>query len=353
MYGPEYVKRYGKSMPSSHRKVIDAIVNCRTGALGMHEYECPSCGKAEYLPRSCGNRHCPGCQQHKAEQWLYKQMKKRLPCNYFLMTFTVPEALRRFLRSHQKQGYSAIFNAASASLKKLAKDPRFVGADRTGFFGVLHTWGRLLQYHPHIHLVVPGGGLTASGDEWLGSDPRFLVPVKALSPIYRAKFRDVMEVAGLLDQIDSSVWTQDWVVHSKAVGNGKGILQYLSRYVFRVAISNARILHYENGQVTFRYRKVNGRRWRKITLDAMEFIRRFLQHVLPTGLMKIRHYGFLGANAKIPIQRIRELICDLYELLTQLFEPPQPAESPPMKCPCCSVAMVHRALLPAGFLSTG
>jgi ribosomal protein L37AE/L43A len=352
-YGPEYVKRYGNNMPSAHRKAIAAIVNCRTGELGMHEYACPSCGKTEHLPRSCGNRHCPSCQQHKARAWLHKQMQKLLPCSYFLLTFTVPEELRRFIRTHQRIAYSAMFDAASASLKKLARDQRFIGADQTGFFAVLHTWGRLMQYNPHIHVVMPGGGLSARRDQWMGSEPDFLVHVKALSPIYRAKLRDAIDKAGLLDHVDPDVWRKPWVVNCKAVGNGKWTLRYLSRYVFRVAISNNRIISCHNGMVTFRWRKVESRRWRKTTIDAMEFIRRFLQHVLPTGLMKIRHYGFLGANAKVPIQRIRELICDLYEFLANLIQPPVPHESPPRKCPSCGTSMVHRALLSAGFIHTG
>jgi len=352
-YGPEYVKRYGNNMPSSHRKVIDAIVNCRTGALGMHAYECPLCGRAQHLPRSCANRHCPSCQQHKAQEWLCKQIQKLLPCSYFLLTFTVPEQLRRFMRSHQRIAYSAMFDAASASLKKLAGDKRFVGADQMGFFAVLHTWGRLLQYNPHIHVVVPGGGLSAARDQWIGSAPDFLVHVKALSPIYRAKLRDAIDKVGLLNQVDPQVWNKPWVVNSQAVGNGKWTLRYLSRYVFRVAISNNRIISYDNGLVTFRWRKLRSRRWRKTTVDAMEFIRRFLQHVLPTGLMKIRHYGFLGANAKLPLHRIRHLICDLYELLADLIQPPVPPQSPPLTCSSCGAAMVHRALLRAGFARTG
>jgi uncharacterized Zn finger protein (UPF0148 family) len=352
-YAPEYIARYGADMPTAHRKAIAAIINCGTGALGMHEYECPACGKSEYLPRSCGNRHCPGCQQHKAQTWLEKQLEKLLPCSYFLLTFTVPEELRRFVRTHQAQAYSAMFSAASASLKKLAKDRRFVGADQMGFFAVLHTWGRLLQYNPHIHFVVPGGGLSAARDQWIGAEPDFLVHVKALSPIYRAKLRDAIDKAGLLDEVDARVWTKDWVVNCQAVGNGKWTLRYLSRYVFRVAISNSRIISWGNGQVTFRWKKVKSRRWRRTTLDAMEFIRRFLQHVLPTGFMKVRHYGFLGANAKVPIQRIRELICDLYELLAELIKPPAPRESPPIRCSSCGTPMVHLTLHLSSLLHSG
>ncbi len=352
-YGPEYIKRYGNKMPSAHRKVISALINCRTGELGLHEFGCSSCGRHEYLPRSCGNRHCPGCQQGKAQNWLRKQMKKLLPCRYFLVTFTVPEQLRRFVRSHQKIAYSAMFDAASASLKKISKDPRFIGADQMGFFGVLHTWGRLMNYNPHVHFVVPGGGLSSTGTEWLSSEHDFLVHVKALMPIYRAKLRDAIEKAGLLGQVDPTVWRKPWVVDCESAGNGQWALRYLSRYVFRVAISNNRIISWDNGHVTFRWKKVKSRRWRKTTVDAIKFIRRFLQHVLPAGFMKIRHYGFLAVNARVPISRIRELICDLYELLSEFIEPPLPEESPPKLCSFCGHAMVHKAFINPGSIPPG
>ena len=352
-YGSEYIKRYGNNMPSEHRKVINAILNCRTGELGLHEYECSSCGRIEHLPRSCGNRHCPGCQQAKAQDWLKKQMNKLLPCQYFLVTFTVPEQLRRLVRSNQKIAYSAMFNAASASLKKLSKDPRFIGADQMGFFGVLHTWGRLMFFNPHLHFVVPGGGLSSAGTQWVSSEHDFLVHVKALMPIYRAKLRDAFAKAGLLNQVDCAVWRKPWVVDCESAGNGQWALRYLSRYVFRVAISNNRIISWDNHQVTFRWKKVKTRRWRKTTVDAMEFIRRFLQHVLPSGFMKIRHYGFFGVNAKISIPRIRELICELYETLAELIQPPVPDESPPRLCTCCGHPMTHKAFIKPGCIPTG
>ena len=279
-------------------------------------------------------------------------MRKLLPCPYFLVTFTVPEELRLFIRGHQKQAYAAMFDAGSGALKKLLKDKRFTGADQSGFFGVLHTWGRILQYHPHIHFVVPGGGLSKDRSRWMASKPDFLVHVKALSIIYKAKFRDAVRQAGLLDRIDPGVWRKDWVVNSQAVGSGKWTLRYLSRYVFRVAISNSRIISYDNHQVTFKYRKVKSRRSRRMSLDAMEFIRRFLQHALPTGFMKIRHYGFLSPNAATPIQKIRELICVLYELVKKFVEPLKPPEPPKFKCPNCGNTLVWRMFIrPARILS--
>ncbi len=184
----------------------------------------------------------------------------------------------------------ALFEASSAAIKTLAADPKYVGTTQCGFFGVLHTWGRTLDYHPHVHYVVPGGGISEDGSQWLPSRADFFVPVRALSILFRAKFRDALERAGLLSEVDPAVWRQDWVVHSKAVGDGRASLKYLAPYVFRVAISDRRIVACEDGQVTFSYRRSGSNRWRKMTVDAFEFIRRFLQHVLPSGFQKVRHY---------------------------------------------------------------
>ncbi|MFQ5904639.1 MAG: transposase zinc-binding domain-containing protein, partial [Candidatus Binatia bacterium] len=238
-YAPEYLEKY-PNLPDSHRKVIEAILNCRTGEYGSTLYQCQSCGQMHTIYCSCGNRHCPQCQHHKTQQWLEKQLDRQLPGPHFLITFTVPEELRDFIRSHQRVCYDALFKASSEALKLLAKDERFIGTDLPGFTGILHTWGRQLQYHPHIHYIVPGGGLSKDRSSWLPSRADFYVPVQALSPIYRAKFKAEMKKAGLLDQIDPKVWEVDWIVNSQAVGNGSSSLKYLAPYVFKVAISNSR-----------------------------------------------------------------------------------------------------------------
>jgi hypothetical protein len=336
-YAGEYLEHHGHAMPAVHRKVIDAINGCRSGLCGSVLYTCPSCRLDLAVPCSCGNRHCPTCQNDKASLWLAKQMDNLLPCPYFMITFTVPQELRGFIRSNQQVGYRAMFDAAAGALKKLAQDERFVGADQIGFFGVLHTWGRTLNYHPHIHFIVPGGGLSGDRTRWLQSRPDFFVHVGPLAVIYRAKFRDAMRKAGLSHEIDPVVWRKRWVVNSQAVGDGTASLKYLTPYVFRVAISNGRIVDFTGGQVTFRYRKSGSNRWRTMSVDAMEFIRRFLQHVLPTGMMKIRHYGFLNANAKLSLQEIREMICVLYEVVKNLVvQMAEPAErSRKMSCRRC------------------
>jgi hypothetical protein len=255
--------------------------------------------------------------------------------------------LRAVVRRHPRICYAAMFDASSEALKLLAADPKFIGASKPGFFGVLHTWGRTLEYHPHVHYVVPGGGLSDDGQSWLPSRTDFYVPVKALSKIYRGKFRDALAKAGLADRIDPEVWRQDWIVHSQAVGDGRASLKYLAPYVFRVAISDRRIVSCVDSRVTFLYRKSGTRHWRKMTLGAMEFIRRFLQHVLPTGFMKVRHYGFLSANNKQPLEAVQWLVALHYDLVFLLLavlkeEPPPPA----VHCAECGAAMRLVAFTP-------
>lgn len=339
-HGEAYLDRFGRSMPAEHRKVLHAIIACRTAKLGMVFYRCSSCGRTHAMGRSCGNRHCPTCQQGKTKAWLEKQLDRLLPCPYFLLTFTLPAKLRAFVRAHQRAAYAALFEASSGAIKRLAADPKYVGTKSPGFFGVLHTWGRTLEYHPHVHYVVPGGGLSDNGACWLASRADFFVPVRALSKIFRAKFRDCLRRAGLLSQVDPDVWRQDWVVHSQAVGDGRASLKYLAPYVFRVAISDHRIVSCDDTTVTFCYRKSGSRRWRKMTLDAMEFIRRFLQHVLPTGFQKVRHYGFASSNSKHSIESARWIVTLHYDRLFLLLAQPSPTTPPPrIRCPACGGPM--------------
>jgi len=346
-YGEAYLERFATTMPAEHRKVLRAIAACRTGALGTVFYACSSCGRIHAMGRSCSNRHCPTCQQGKAKAWLEQQTARLLPCPYFLLTFTLPAGLRPFVRSHQRACYAALFEASSGAIKRLAADPKHVGTKSPGFFGVLHTWGRTLGYHPHTHYVVPGGGLSDDGLQWLPSRADFFVPVKPLSRIFRAKFRDCLKRAGLLSQVDPSVWQQDWVVHSKAVGDGRASLKYLAPYVFRVALSDRRIVSCDDGTVTFSYRKSGSRRWRRMTLPATEFIRRFLQHVLPRGFQKVRHYGFASPNAKQSIESVRWIVTLYYDLHFVLLAAQSPtAPEPSIRCPACGKAMIVLGFTP-------
>jgi hypothetical protein len=297
-YGPSYRAQFGDKMLPSHRQAMRAIEHCRTPALGGHIYTCDACDETLYLYHSCRNRHCPKCQNDKAYLWLEKQHDLLLPVPYFLLTFTLPGELRSVARNHQRQVYDLLFRTSAGAVQSLAQDGRFVGG-QVGMVGVLHTWGRNLAYHPHVHYLVPGGGVTADGT-WKPSRKNFFLPVKALSKIVRAKFRDALRKAepDCFAQIPAAVWQQDWVVHCQPVGSGQHALKYLAPYIFRVAISNKRILKMVDGKVTFRYRTTDTGKFRNCTLPAQEFIRRFLQHVLPRGFVKVRYYGFLSSGLR-------------------------------------------------------
>lgn len=325
---------YGDRMPQSHKKTIRDIMKCRNGSFGTMVYECSNCRNLHFIHCCCGNRHCPNCQQSKADQWLNKQMKKMLPTHYFLLTVTLPQGLRDVVRSHQKQSYGALFSCTNEALKKLAQDKRFIGSDRIGYLATLHTWGGMLQYHPHLHLVIPGGALSDNNDQWFASRQDLFVHTKPLGIIFKAIFRDAMKKAGLLDKIDPTVWKQQWVIDSQAVGQGQNSVRYLSRYVFRVAISNNRIKCIENGVIKFLYKDRIKKKWKIMTLNAMEFIRRFLQHVLPKGFMKIRHYGFLNPSSRLSIEKIRELISFIHDIVALFIKIPEP-EIPGIKCSHC------------------
>jgi hypothetical protein len=344
-YGGAYLKKFDRAIPAEHRKVLAMIAHCRTGKLGTVVYHCPRCQRTHFMGRSCGNRHCPTCQQHKTRSWLEEQTARLLPCSYFLLTFTLPASLRRFVRSHQRACYAAMFRASSETIRTLCADPKYIGSANAGFFGVLHTWGRTLEYHPHIHYVVPGGAVSSDGTRWLSSRVDFLIPVRAASQIYRAKFRDEMRRAGLLDQIPQTVWSEAWIVHSQAVGDGQRALKYLAPYVFRVAISDRRIANVTDGPdgrgvVTFDYRKSGSQRYRRMTVTAEEFLRRFLTHVLPSGFQKVRHYGFAATPKRKAYDAVRWLVTLAAGLMFQLVaNSPQPAPLPKSRCPDCGGAM--------------
>ena len=318
-YGPEYLNRYGDRMPESHKRAIWDIIGCRTEMMGGHVYLCQDCSQPQYSYHSCQNRHCPKCMNDRTEKWLEKQKQSLLPTGYFLITFTLPEALQQLCRSNQKQMYTILFRCSAQSLKNLSADQRFVGA-MTGFTSVLHTWRRDMQYHPHVHCIVPAGGYDIEQNRWLPAHEKFFVPVLALSTIFRAKVRDELKKTDLFNRIPRSVWEKDWVVHSKPVGDGNHVLEYVAPYVYRVAISNNRIISINDDQVTFRYKESGSNQWKTTTSPAMEFIRRFLQHVLPKGFMKIRRYGFLSPVHKKTHEKIQTLLsCMLILLMNPLF----------------------------------
>lgn len=346
-HGAQYLERFGQAMPHTHHKVIAAITGCRSQANGCVRYQCEGCGEAQIVPRCCGNRHCPGCQGYKAYAWLDRQLQRRVPTHHFMLTFTVPEPLRTFLRSHQRIGYGALFEASAGAIKKLAADPKHLGGDTPGFFGVLHTWGRQLQYHPHLHYVVAGGALDSRTGRWHGASAGFFLPVRALSRIYRAQFRDAVAEAGLLGEIPAEVWRIEWNVNCQAVGAAEASLGYLARYVFKVAISEGRILSVNDTEVRFQYRKADSNRMRTMALPILEFMRRFLQHVLPAGFMKVRYYGFLSPSFSMPLQELKARIEMAQGFAAHTREPaPNALPAPPRCRHCGGVLRYQRTILP-------
>ncbi len=306
LHGPEYRAKFGDRMLPSHQRAMHDIAHCRTEALGGQLYQCASCQESHYSSHSCKNRHCPKCQNDQAEQWLANQQRLLLPVTHFLLTFTLPEELRAVARSHQKTIYNSLFRSSAEALQALAWEPRFVGG-RVGMVGVLHTWTRDLRYHPHVHYIVTGGGL-ATDDTWRPSRPDFLVPVKALSVLFRAKFRDELKKPALFSLVDEQVWQKDWVVHCEPVDRGQEAFRYLAPYIFRVAISNNRILTLAEDEVTFQYKESATDQVKTSTVPAEEFIRRFLQHVLPDRFVKVRYYGLRSPSNRPRLKQARQLL---------------------------------------------
>ena len=306
LHGPEYRAKFSRRILPSHLRAMQDIETCRTESLGGQIYYCAQCDEPRYSYHSCKNRHCPKCQNQQANDWLAEQQSLLLPIHHFLVTFTLPEELRALARSHQKTIYNLLFRASSAALQQLAQDPRFVGG-RLGMVGVLHTWTRQLLYHPHVHYLVTGGGLTDDG-HWRTARKDFLVPVKALSPIFRAKFRDELKKSELFPLVKAHLWRKDWVVHSEPVGSGVQAFKYLAPYIFRVALSNNRLHNLHDGQVTFAYKESATDQLKRCTLTAEQFIRRFLQHVLPNRFIKVRYYGLLSPAYRRLLQQARQLL---------------------------------------------
>jgi predicted RNA-binding Zn-ribbon protein involved in translation (DUF1610 family) len=351
-YGPAYRQKYADQILPSHRQAMRAIEQCRTEALGGQVYACPTCGEMQYSYHSCRNRHCPKCQNDKAQEWLEAQQDMLLPVPYFMLTFTLPAALNEIVRSNQSLVYHLLFRVSAAAAQHLAQDPRFVGG-QIGLVGILHTWGRNLAYHPHIHYLVPAGGLAPGTHTWLPARQDFLLPVKALSKIFRGKFRQALVKTPLFARIPSKVWQQDWVVHCKAVGNGRTALKYLAPYVFRVAISNHRLVKLENDQVTFRYWATDTGEPKLCTLSAEAFIHRFLQHVLPKGFVKVRYFGFFAPGCRMRLTGLRQQLDLIYPPSSEVTETAQePTDSTPetkLSCPNCGQPLLFQhAIRPTG-----
>ena len=303
-YGAQYRVHYGDQMLPSQQAALTAIEACRTAALGGQVFTCTDCGTVRYRYHSCRNRHCPTCQQDAAQSWLEQQHDLLLPLPYFLVTFTLPAELRALAYSHQRQVYSLFFRATAAALQQLAADPRFVGG-QLGMLGVLQTWTRDLRYHPHIHYLIPAIGLASDGRFCRPRNGAFLVPVHALAVLFRAKLRAALRQTGYTAEIPAAVWSKPWVVDCRAVGSGAAALKYLAPYIFRVALSNNRIVRVANDRVTFRYVDGATHQPKTCTLPALTFLHRFLHHVLPRGFVKVRYYGLFSRRHRPLLAQLR------------------------------------------------
>ena len=342
-FAPEYIAKDRSRMPPHHRKVLGLITRCKTGELGSVIYHCPSCRHHHWVGRSCGNRHCPNCQKQKTQTWLAKQTARLLPVQHFVVTFTVPEELRALLRSHPDLGYEAIFAAGSQTIRTLLGNPKNLGSQRTGFFGVLHTWGRdITAYHPHVHFVVPGGGVSPDGARWLQVKADQLFHPRPAKALYKKCFVESIRKAGLYDQLPPGVLKLDWVVNIKPVGSGQAVLKYLAPYVYRIAISDNRIVSLDDQGVRYRVKPSGKATSVTRRLDGDSFVRAFTQHILPAGFRKVRYYGFMSPNCKMQLADARWLVwlwLGWTLCLGSLLPQPNPARAKPPACQRCGVEM--------------
>jgi hypothetical protein len=308
-HAPAYLAKFGEAVPLGHRKVLAAITRCRTGGLGGVLYQCGDCRREHWVGRSCGNRHCPNCGRDKTSRWLEKQARRLLPVHHFLVTFTVPDQVRSVLRRSQQKGYGALFDAGSQTIIALAAGSKYLRGCRIGFWGMLHTWGRdPMVYHPHIHFVVPGGGVSEDRSSWQQTPTNFLFPHAAMIRVYKAKLADHLRACGLYDEVPAEAWHAQFVVDIKPVGDGQAVLKYLAPYVNRVAISDNRIATCDEVTVTFRYTPSGTRRSKTRPVSGTEFVRGFVQHTLPRGFQKIRYYGWMSPNCRIGLDEVKWLV---------------------------------------------
>jgi predicted Zn-ribbon and HTH transcriptional regulator len=339
-------------------KVMSAIESCRTAALGGHVARCQDCGYTAIAYNSCRNRHCPKCQGAAAKEWLAQREAELLPVPYFHVVFTLPAAIADIAYQNKAVIYDILFKASAETLITIAADPKHLGA-RVGITSVLHTWGSALTHHPHVHMIVPGGGISLDGTRWMSCRPGFFLPVRVLSRLFRRLFLDKLIAAHQQLQFFGNhvpltdiqafatylapMRKAEWVVYSKQpFGGPEAVLAYLSRYTHRIAISNSRLIAFDNAGVTFRWKdyRIKGRdRYKLMTLAAGEFIRRFLIHVLPKGFHRIRHYGLLAkASYADNIARARELLAVPTRQADSATCNKEPTPSHP--CPCCGGRMI-------------
>jgi hypothetical protein len=351
--GSSFLERHGSHLAWQHRKVMNAIVCCRTAALGGHRDQCLRCGHQAISYNSCRNRHCPKCQGNARAKWLAARSAELLPVPYFHIVFTLPHELSSLVLQNKRLLYDLLFRASAATLLEVARDPKHLGAD-TGLLSVLHTWGQNLQHHPHVHCVVPAGGLALDGSRWVAASPRFFLPVRALSRVFRGKFtaalkqlslQGKLQFHGPLQELASperfrqflrQLFSKEWVVYAKPpFGGAEHVLNYLARYTHRVAISNHRLVAFKEDRVSFLWKDYAcGSKQKIMTVSTDEFLRRFLIHVLPKGLVRIRHFG-LFANRRRAASLLR-----CRELLSVASSPQQPQPTSHTRCSLCSGDML-------------
>jgi hypothetical protein len=354
--GNSFIARNRNHLTWPQLKVLRAVRDCRTAALGGHLDRCSRCGRQAISYNSCRNRHCPKCQTSKRDQWLAKQTQDLLPVAYFHIVFTLPHDLSALILQNRKLLYDLLLRASADTLLEVAADAAHLGA-HIGFLSVLHTWGQNLLHHPHVHCVIPAGGLSPDGSRWIHSRPGFFLPIRVLSKVFRGKFaealknlfrRKKLQFHGPLKALAEprmfakflrQLFYQDWIVYAKPpFGGPEHVLHYLARYTHRVAISNHRLLAFEDDRVTFRWKDyAHGNKKRKMTVSADEFLRRFLLHLLPRGFMRIRHFGILANRCRELIPRCRQLLAEApRQCLPAAVSATQPAV---WACPDCGGPM--------------
>lgn len=331
-FGPAYEEQFKDGLLPSHEKALRDIARCHTEAMGGHLYRCEDCGHEHYQYHSCRNRACPACQGDAREAWIDARLEDLLPCPYFHLVFTVPDVLNRVIRSHQSLLLSALMRSAGMSLLKLALDPKHMGG-KIGFLEVLHTWGSTLEYHPHVHCLVPGGAFLKDARIWQATSESFFLPVRALSRVFRGMFLEALSEVIPALEIPAGLYEKDWVVYCKATVQGpEKVLEYLGRYIHRTAISNGRIRNVENGRVTFEYKDYRDGKKKLMTLSGTEFLRRFLQHVLPSGFHRVRYYGLFSPSCQA---EFRSLQTALWNLSGRIFPEKRTHAEKFLFCPRC------------------
>jgi hypothetical protein len=334
-YHDAFQAKYGPGLLPGQLRAIEAITCCRTPEAGQLLVQCMDCGYATARPRSCGHRSCPQCQNHETSLWLDRQQAKLLPVEYFMATFTLPYELRFLAWDNQTLVYNLLFACASSTLKDFASNPGNLGAD-IGMTAVLHTHNRRLDYHPHVHVVVPGGGVDRARKQWKKKKRKYLFNEFALAKVFRARFLEGLTKAGL--SVPRAI-SRKWVVHCTCTGKGLSALKYLSRYLYRGVIGENNIVSNQDGKITFKYVESRTGKTLQRTIQGHDFIWLVLQHVLPKGFRRVRDYGFLHGNAK-------KLLSLVQLVLQVLLQAGVPRPGPAFQCPMCQAPMKILAIGP-------